>query len=63
MQRLAVSLFGAIVFSLLYRIALTSSGLEMANDIPHKLLLMASGLAAAMVGGTLAILIYDRMKR
>ena len=63
MLRIAVWVFGAVVSNWLYSAALASTDFEIPNDMPRKLLLTASAAAAAMVGGSFAILVYDRVRK
>ena len=50
---------GAFAFTCFYGVALAASPVYLPEDVGHDLLLLTSGLAACMVGGTGAGLVYD----
>ena len=62
MLRKAIWIGGALAFTCSYSMALAAAPVYIPDDLPHELLLIVSGLAACMVGGAGAILIFDRVK-
>ena len=61
-RRFFVWLNGAVGFVMCYAAGLTALHVNFSDKFGYRLLLSISGLAATMVGGTAATLVYDWMR-
>ena len=60
--RWAIVTLCAMVALIIYKLFLAAVPVDLPYDVPHRLLLAASAVAACMVGASVAILILDRRR-